>query len=45
MKLTKLDVISIVAVLFLGQNHYYTGSGVALCGMALVLIFWSALTD
>jgi len=45
MKLTKLDVVSIVAVLFLGQNHYYTGSGWSLALIGLVLVAWDWLTD
>ena len=45
MKLTRLDVLSIAAVLLLGQNHYYTGSNWSLAAMGAVLVAWTWLSD
>ena len=45
MKLTKLDVLAIAAVLFLGQHNYFAGSNWSLAGMGAVLVAWTWLSD
>ncbi len=45
MKLTKLDVICITAVLLLGQHNYFADSSWSLAGMGAVLVAWTWLSD